>query len=184
MKIQAVLNRIGGLDDLRIDRYERVIQVEAHGLKPSAAYADPATFDAAFDALGPEKQKQALERFVADPRDTASPRSIALLYFKLLSGHLLELQHASVLLDLMRRTRTGLDRLNAGMLPGWTFAHRGGQSKTVRGTSAVYNDSGLATQKSGARIVIVVMTGSETLETAGLAGFQRDIAAAVLGAWS
>jgi len=184
VKIQAVLDRIGGLDGLRIDRYERVIQAEAHGLKTSAAFADPATFDAAFDALGPEKQKQALERFIADPRDTASPRSIALLYFKMLSGHLLELQHTSFLLELMRRTKTGLDRLNGGMSPGWTFAHLGGQSKTVQGASAIYNDSGLATHKSGARIVIVVMTGSATLESAALATFQRDIAAAVLGAWS
>jgi beta-lactamase class A len=181
--IQAVLNRIGGLDGLRIDRYERVIQAEAHGLKPSAAFADPAAFDAAFNALGPDRQKKALERFVADARDTASPRSIALLYFKILSGHLLELQHTTFLLDLMRRTKTGLDRLNAGMLPGWTLAHRGGQSKAVQGTSAVYNDSGLATHKSGARIVIVVMTGSATLETAVLAKFQHDIAATVLGAW-
>lgn len=182
-KVQAVLNRIGGLEGLRIDRYERELQAHALGLKPSATYADPAALDAAFNALGPDRQKKAIDRFVADPRDSTSPRAFALLYFRMLSGHLLELQHTSFLLDLMRRTKTGLDRLNGGMLPGWTMAHRGGQLRTVNGISAAYNDSGLASHKSGARIVIVLLIEGATIEAAKLAEFNRNVAKAVLEAW-
>ena len=182
-KIQAVLKKIDGLDGLRIDRYERDLQPEAVGLRANANYADPEKFDAAIASLGARKQRAALQRFIADPRDSTSPRAFALLYFKLLSGHLLDMQHATFLLDLMRRTKTGADRLNAGMPPGWTFAHRGGQSKTIQGISAAFNDSGLATHRKGAKIVIVLLVEGATLETARLADFHRAVAGEVLEAW-
>lgn len=184
-KFQDVLNRIGGLEGLRLDRYERALQPDVMGLAASPDYADPAKFDAAIAALSPEKQKQAIDRFLKDPRDTASPRAIVSLYFKLMSGHLLELQHTSFLLDLMRRSKTGADRLSAGMLPGWTMAHRGGQTRTVQGSIASFNDSGLATYKSGKmKIAIAMFVEGATLGTAELARFHSAVAKLVLTSWS
>ncbi|MEQ1755024.1 MAG: serine hydrolase [Micropepsaceae bacterium] len=182
---QAELKKIGGLEGLRIDRYERVRQAEAVGLSPSTDYADAAKFDAAIMGLGEDKQKQAIDRFLRDPRDTTSPRAIVSLYFKMMSGHLLELQHTAFLLELMRRSKTGADRLNAGMLPGWTLAHRGGQSRTIQGAIAAFNDSGLATYKSGTRkIAIVVFVEGATLGATELARFQSAVARLVLGSWA
>lgn len=183
-KFQQELNRLGGLEGLRIDRYERDLQPESVGLHANATYADAAKFDEAFEALGAEKQTAALDRYLADPRDTSSPRALALLYFKLLSGHVLELQHTDVLLSLMRRTKTGIDRLNAGMLQGWTLAHRGGQSRTIQGISAVFHDSGLATSKSGNRIVLVVMIKRAAMGAADLARFHSAVARIVLNNWT
>lgn len=171
------------IEGLRIDRYERELQPEAVGLTPHATFADPVRFEKAFAALGEAKQLEALDRYLRDPRDTASPRAIAMLFFKLLSGHLVQPRHAMFVLDLMRRTKTGEDRLKTGMLPGWTFAHRGGASRTIGGTTAVYNDAGLATTKKGAKIAIVLFIENATLPPPELARFHRATARAVLQVW-
>lgn len=181
-RIQSVINAIG-LEGVRIDRYERDLQPQALGLTPDPAYANQFAFETAIQSLDEAKQKKALELFLRDARDTASPRGIASLLFKLLSGHLLELRHVTFVLDLMRRTKTGEDRLNGGMLPGWTFAHRGGQSRTIAGTTAAFNDAGLATHKNGSKIIIVLFIEGATLSTAELAQFHRTTARAVLTAW-
>lgn len=171
------------IEGLRIDRYERELQPEAVGLSPHAALADPARFEKAFSDLGETKQREAIDRYLRDPRDTASPRAIATLFFKLLSGHLVQPRHAMFVLDLMRRTKTGEDRLKSGMLPGWTFAHRGGMTRTIQGATAVYNDAGLATTKKGAKIAIVLFIENATLPPPELARFHRATARAVLQAW-
>jgi beta-lactamase class A len=70
------------------------------------------------------------------------------------------------------------------MLPGWTFAHRGGTSLTVLGRTAAFNDVGLATNKAGAKIAIVLLISDATLPTVELARFHRATARAVLQEWS
>jgi beta-lactamase class A len=181
-KIQAAI-RTFAIDGLRVDRYAREMEPQALGLAPSPAYVNPAALDKAFAALGPAKQKEALERYVRDPRDTASPRAIATLFFKLLGGHLVQPRFAMMALEAMRRSKTGDDRLEGGMLPGWSFAHRGGTSRTILGTTGVFNDAGLATNKAGAKIAIVLFIEGATLAPDELARFHRATARAVLQAW-
>lgn len=181
-KIQATV-RSFNIDGLRVDRYERDLQPQALGLEPKADWGDDAVLDKAVAALDEVKQRTALERFMRDPRDTASPRAIATLFFKLQSGHLIQPRFAMLVLDLMRRTKTGEDRLKGGMLPGWTFAHRGGMSRTVLGTTAAFNDAGLATNKKGEKIAIVLFIEGATMSPDELARFHRATSRAVLQAW-
>ncbi len=181
--IQKELLRAGYLEGIRIDRYERDIQPAVFGLKPSATFADPGAFDAAIVARSADAQRKALERYLQDANDTASPRAMASLYARLSSGHLLDLQNADLVLDLMRRTKTGVARLNAGMRKGWTLAHRGGQSRTIQGMTATFNDTGLATGKSGGRIALAVFIEGATRPVDELEAFQKSVAAMVLEAW-
>lgn len=183
-KVQQVLLRAGYLQGIRIDRYEREVQPAVFGLKPNATYTDPNAFGAAIAALGHEAQRKALERYLQDARDTASPRAIASLYARLASGHLLDLQNTDFILDLLRRTKMGVDRLNAGMDKGWALAHRGGQSRTVGETTATFNDSGLAIGKAGGRIAIVVFIEGASRPVSELEDFQKTVAKTVLDAWS
>jgi beta-lactamase class A len=181
-KVQAALKSFD-IEGLRIDRFERTLQPEAVGLEPSAAYADPAAFDKAVAALPEAKLTDARTRYLRDPRDSASPRAVATLIFKLLSGHLIQPRYAMLILDLMRRTKTGDDRLKGGMLPGWTFAHASGTARTMLGTTAVFHDAGLATSKKGAKIAIVLFIEDAALSPPELARFHRAVARAVLQAW-
>jgi beta-lactamase class A len=181
-KIQATIKDFG-IDGLRVDRFERELQPQALGLDPNPAYAEFKALVAANDALGETKQKEALERYLRDRRDTASPRAVATLLVKVMSSHLIQPRMATLLLDLMRRTETGEDRLKGGLPAGWTFAHRGGTSLTVQGTTAAFNDAGLAANKKGAKFAIVLFIKNATLSTAELAQFNRAAARAVVEAW-
>jgi beta-lactamase class A len=181
--IQKELLRAGYLEGIRIDRYERDIQPAVFGLKPSDAFADPAAFDAAIAARSAEAERKALARYLQDANDTASPRAMTSLYARLASGRLLDLKDADFVLDLMRRTKTGVDRLNAGMRKGWTLAHRGGQSRPMQGMTAIFNDTGLATSKSGGRIALAVFVEGATRPVGELESFQKSVASMVLDAW-
>jgi len=181
-KVQETLKSFD-IEGLRVDRFERELQPQAVGLEPNPAYADAAAFDAAFAALGEAKQNEALERYLRDPRDTASPRAVATLLVKLLSGHLVQPRFAMMIFDLMRRTKAGDDRLKGGLTEGWTFAHRSGQSRTIQGTTATFNDAGLATHKNGAKVVVVLFIEGATFSPVQLAQFHRATARSVLQAW-
>lgn len=181
-KIQATIKTFG-IDGIRVDRYERDLQPQALGLEPNPKLSDPAALEAAFKRLGEVKQKDALQRYMRDPRDTASPRAIATLMVKVISGYLIQPRFAMLLLDLMRRTKTGDDRLKGGMLPGWTFAHRGGTSQTIQGAIGAFNDAGLATHKNGSKIVIVLFISGADLSQEQLAQFHRATARSVIQAW-
>lgn len=181
-KIQGAI-RSFDIEGLRVDRYERDLLPQTLGLVADPSFVEARKLDAAVEALGEAKQREALDRFMRDPRDTASPRAIATVFFKLLSGHLIQPRFAMMVLDLMRRTKTGEDRLKGGMLPGWQFAHRGGMSRTVLGTTGVFNDAGLATNKKGEKIAIVLFIEGATMAVDELARFHRATARAVLQAW-
>jgi len=181
-KIQETIKSFG-IEGLRIDRFERELQPQALGLDPSPTYRDFAKLKAAHAALGEARQKEALDRYLMDRRDTASPRAIATLIIKVMSSHLIQPRHAMTLMDLMRRTKTGEDRLKGGLPADWTFAHRGGTSMTVQGTTATFNDAGLAANKKGAKIAIVLFIKNATLSTKELAQFHRATARAVIEAW-
>lgn len=182
-RVHATLVRVGLREGLRIDRYERDLQPAVFGLKPARALADPDAFGAAVQALGPGRRRQALGLFLADPRDKASPQALAALHARLMSGYLLDRQGTNFILDLMRRTRAGAGRLDAGMGKGWTLAHRSGQSRSLDGRTAVFNDTGIAFGPAGQRIAIALFIQGDDLAVEALEALHRDVAAAVISAW-
>ena len=149
------------IDGLRVDRTERELARDAAGLA----------------------EKGALDRYLADPRDTVSPRAIATLIVKMTSGHLIQPRFVMLVTDLLRRTKIGEDRLKGGMLPGWSFAHRSGDSRAIDGSTFAFNDAGLATHKNGAKIALALLIERSTMSPAELAQFHRAVARSVLQAW-
>ncbi len=154
--IQAALKHMN-VEAVRIDRTERQLAADA--------------------------AKLTLDRYLADARDTASPRAMASLIVRLAADRLVQPRLSNIVLDLMRRTKSGDDRLKGGMLPGWTFAHRTGVTRTVEGGTPGFHDAGLATSKSGGKIALALCIERATLEPAELAQFHRAVARAVLQAW-
>lgn len=94
----------------------------------------------------------AARRFDADPRDTATPLGMARLLAALDRGTLVSAGSRKRLLDTLSRTRTGADRLRAGLPKGTRVEHKTG---TLRGISA---DVGIVTLPSGQRFAIAAFT--------------------------
>lgn len=59
----------------------------------------------------------------------------------------------------MANTRTGAQRLNGGLKPGWKCAHNTGTGQNLNSTVAGYNDVGILTAPDGRAYAIAVMIG-------------------------
>ncbi|NOT41007.1 MAG: serine hydrolase [Alphaproteobacteria bacterium] len=155
--IQAALKRLN-LEGVRIDRTER--------------------------QLARDTAKLTLDRYLADARDSTSARAMAALIVRLAAGNLVQPRLTKFVLDLMQRTKSGDDRLKAGMSKGWTFAHRAGLLRVVEGVVPAFHDAGLATSKTNARVALALCVERATLSPAELVQFHRAVARAVLEAWT
>src|SRR3546814_13442065 len=59
----------------------------------------------------------------------------------------------------MSRTRSGPRRLKGGLPAGWKFLHKTGTGQDYKGSTAGYNDIGIATAPDGTRYANVVLLG-------------------------
>lgn len=140
-----------GIEGLRVDRPTLHLIADWKGLSPVPGEEDrdPAKYGELLDSVPKEKADEAEQAFYDDPRDTATPRAMAALLEKIWKREALTPASSDLLLDIMKRCRTGAGRLK-GILPEETeVAHKTGTiGKTL-------NDVGILTLPNGAGHVIV-----------------------------
>ena len=150
-----------GIDDIDVNRSTARLISDRAGITqlPPESEWSPDLFRKLREAVKPEESKAAAVRFDADPRDTATPQAMAKLLARIYRKDLLQSVTAELLLDIMRRCRTGEARLK-GMLPLETeVAHKTG---TIGGTT---NDVGIITLPDGAgHVAIAVFVKSSEKE--------------------
>ena len=140
-----------GIEGIRVDRPTLQLIADWRGLAPvpGEAERDPAKYGELLDSVPKEKAEEAERAFYDDPRDTATPRAMAALLEKIWKREALSPASTDLLLDVMKRCRTGEGRLK-GILPeGTEVRHKTG---TI-GKSL--NDVGIITLPDGAGHVIV-----------------------------
>jgi beta-lactamase class A len=159
--------RAKGLVNIDVDRTERDLQVELAAMPPfQPAWKDPARWEAARDAVPAETREAASVRYLSDPRDTATvPATLALLN-RLALGDLLSADSTRLILRLMTDSRTGRDRLDAGLPPGTRLAHKTGTAATDVGLTPATNDVGIATLADGRRFAIAAFIAGSTATAA------------------
>lgn len=140
-----------GIEGLRVDRPTRDVIFDWKGLSPPPAEGerDPAKYGELLDSVPKEKAEEAERSFYEDSRDTATPRAMAALLEKIWRREALSASSTDLLLDIMKRCRTGAGRVK-GILPeGTEVAHKTG---TI-GKSL--NDVGIITLPNGGGHVVV-----------------------------
>lgn len=111
------------LDGMRIDRTERQCGRDAAASMP---------------------------RFIADPRDTATPDGTVQLLKRLFHGELLSASSTARIIEILEATTTGAGRIK-GLLPaGVVVAHKTGTTGTSKGLNGSTNDVGVITLPKGA----------------------------------
>jgi beta-lactamase class A len=107
------------------------------------------SLDELLDRVPDADARQAAHLFDKDPRDTATPQAMTRLLVRVHQRDLLQPASAELLVDIMRRCRSGAARLK-GLLPAETVvAHKTG---TIGGTT---NDVGIITLPAGAGHVAI-----------------------------
>jgi beta-lactamase class A len=152
-------NKLGAI---RFGPGERLLQTQIAGLTWDQSMSVDRGFEAARARLTPEARQAAMARYLADPIDGMSPEAAARALTRLARGDLLSPASTKYALDLLERTRTGPNRIKAGLPPDWRFGHKTGTGQNLPPITAGYNDIGIATAPDGTRYAIVVLLADTT----------------------
>jgi len=122
-----------GIESVRIDRPEAVLQPESSDIK----------------------------KFLVDERDTSTPNGMVALLQKLYSENLLSKESRAMVLEDMFNCKTGTNRLHAGLPPKWKLAHKTGTGRDIKGQNTATNDVGIIVgPKNQLYFVAVFIKGS------------------------
>jgi beta-lactamase class A len=108
--------------------------------------------------ISDEQRRRFAERFSVDPRDSTTPEAMVALLRAIWDGKQLSPARRDLLLDIMRRCRTGNARLKGLLPPGTVVAHKTGS------LSQSASDVGIIYLPDGAGHVI---TAAYTKDSAG-----------------
>ncbi|MGH9388917.1 MAG: serine hydrolase, partial [Vicinamibacteria bacterium] len=102
-----------GIEGLRVDRPTLHLIADWKGLSPvpGEGERDPAKYGELLDSVPKEKADEAERAFYDDPRDSATPRAMAALLERIWKREALTPASSELLLDIMKRCRTGAGRL-------------------------------------------------------------------------
>jgi beta-lactamase class A len=193
--IDVLMKRIGGpgqvgafleqkgVTGLRVDRYEREIGVELYGMPTfRAEWKDPAAYGAARDQVQAPGRQAAMDRFIADPRDTTTvPAALGFLGL-LAGGQLVSPAAFNRLLGWMEDAPPG--RFAAGLPKGVRVARAMGETPEDLGFVAATSELAIATFPGGHRYALAgFLVGSTATEAARSALFAdaARLAAAAIG---
>ena len=150
------------LGKIRFGPGERLLQSGIAGMEWRQNLSYGRTFYAARAKIPVEQRQQSLDAYLADPVDGASPMAIAHALDKLARGELLSANSTNLLQSILKRTRSGPNRLKAGVPAGWEFLHKTGTGQVLGPVATGYNDIGIMTAPDGTRYAVVVMLGDTT----------------------
>ena len=175
---EAVTGRMRalGIEGINVDRSTARLIADWIGVPnlPSEDQWTPAMFQLVFSTVKPEDRTAAAKKFDADRRDTSTPDAMTALLEKIYHKSILKSESTDLLLDIMRRCRTGEARLR-GLLPeGTEIAHKTG---TIGGST---NDVGIITLPDNAgHVAIAVFVKSSDSDAAARERGIAEIARAV-----
>ena len=145
------------LGAIRFGPGERHFQAATAGMTWRPEYSSCWAFQNARASLPLSVRKSAMDKYVADPMDGATPAAIARSLARLKRGELLSAQSTRYLLGVMEQTTTGRSRLKAGVPAGWKLAHKTGTGQDLQSRTAGFNDVGIMTAPDGTSYTVAVM---------------------------
>jgi beta-lactamase class A len=181
-QVTANLERLN-IRDVRVDRLVQQLVPDSVGLtnfRPELM--DKQKYEEALGQIPDAVKKAALERFLNDPRDTATPEGMIDLLVKLQSRQLLSEDSTALLLKIMTDTPTGQQRLKAGLPPGWSIAHKTGTGHDVLGIGIAANNVGLISSPTGKHIAIAVFIAGSKAPLEQRESVMSAVASAVIQA--
>lgn len=120
-------------------------------------------------------EAQIIEDAKAQYEDSATPEGMVGLLLELHDGKLLNAKHTRLLLDWMRESQTGKDRLRAKLPAGTVVEDKTGSSGTTDGKTAATNDVGLITLPDGKAIAIAVFVMDSKANGAARSGAIAEV---------
>jgi beta-lactamase class A len=169
---QFIVSRVGGpdavqavldakhLDGIRFGPGERALQTGIAGLTWRREFSYGKWFWRARAFLPKAEREAALDRYLKDPMDGATPLAVVHALARLQRGELLSPVSTRLILSTMARSETGPKRLRGGLAPGWAMSHKTGTGQVLDARSTGYNDVAVITAPDGKAYAVAVMIAS------------------------
>lgn len=150
------------LGKIQFAQGERLMQSKIAGINWDQSLSQGRRFYTARANVPVERRTQALNDYLANPYDGASPGAIVNALGKLARGELLSPNSTKLIMSILSRTRSGPNRLKAGVPSDWQFMHKTGTGQVLGSVSTGYNDVGIMTAPDGTRYAVAVMIADTT----------------------
>jgi beta-lactamase class A len=171
--------RFFGPDAIRFGPGERQLQSQTAGITWSQDLSEGRRFYTARANLPRSVREKALDNYLANPIDGASPVAIVHALAKLKKGDMLSPSSTQMLLSTMGDAKTGPQRVKAGVPAGWHYLHKTGTGQDLPPRSTGYNDVGIMTAPDGTSYAIAVMIGETTVSIPERWALMQSVARAV-----
>lgn len=187
----ALLRKAGGPDavrafirdkqlgDIRFGPGERLLQSGIAGVEWRQYLSAGRNFQAERAKVPTETRRRLLSEYVADPIDGASPEAIVEALSRLARQDILSVSSSRYLMNLLSQTRSGPNRLKAGVPAGWQFMHKTGTGQDLSPISTGYNDVGIMIAPDGTRYAIAVMLAETTASVPARMELMQSVTRAV-----
>jgi beta-lactamase class A len=191
----VLLKRIGGpgavtaflttkkVPGVHIDSYARDQLTKPYGMASSRPdWRNPAAYAAARAAVPPEARLAALRAYLADPRDSATPRGMIEFLQMLDRQELISPDSTRRLLSMMGRATAGAVRIRAGLPASAFLAHRPGTMDPEQGIAPVHSDVGIFTLADKRAYGLAVFLSGAPLDDAACDRIIADVTRAAVKA--
>lgn len=167
------------LGAIRFGPGERLLQSQIAGVEWRQELSQGRRFQVERAKIPVPQRRQLLDRYLADPMDGASPEAIVDALARLARGDLLSPASTRLMLDTLSRTRSGPNRLKAGVPAGWRFLHKTGTGQDLPPVSTGYNDVGIMTAPDGTRYAVAVLLAETSASIPERMALMQAVARAV-----
>ncbi len=150
------------MSGIRFGPGERELQSRTAGFSWEQSYGPGNTWFDARAKVPDATRRSALNTYLADPMDGATPDAMVRALAAIARGEALSMPSTRYFLDTMARTTSGPNRLKGGLDAGWTLGHKTGTGQQFGGTQTGYNDVGIITAPDGTRYAVAVMLAETT----------------------
>ncbi|MBZ5575298.1 MAG: class A beta-lactamase [Acidobacteriia bacterium] len=174
------------VEGVRVDRAEEEIALEGiQAPYPPREQWTGAMYKRLMSQATPVVRARAMARYLADPRDTATPTGTVQLLARAFRGELLSKSTTGFLIETMKATTTGPARLK-GLLPeGTVVAHKTGAWGTVNGLNGATNDVGVIfLPRRAGEIAVAVFVKGSTCRDAARDRVIAEVARAAYDSWA
>lgn len=190
-----LLQQVGGVDavadmlarknltGIRMGADEKNLQAKIAGLTWSPELGIGGNFKEARSRLPDAVRDAAMDAYLDNPLDGATPAGLAQALMVLKRGELLSPEATETFLSTMSEARTGPRRLKGGLPAGWTIAHKTGTGQDWRGGSIGINDVAVLTAPDGRAYAVVVLMKRTTKPVGARLAFMQQVSKAVVSNW-
>jgi len=191
----VLMKRVGGpgavtawlqgrkVNALDIDRYQRQLQPDSLGLASfRAGWKGETAYRAALDKVPPGERLRAIQSYLNDPRDTATPLGTLRFLEAVNQAELLGPDSRRLLGRVIGQTKGGEDRLRAALPEGARLNHIPATARADQGFTPVVNDIGVYTLKDGRKFAVVVFVSGSPLPLAEQEKAIADVGRVVIKA--